>query len=70
MKKLIEWFRNKYVASTVRGLLRALGGALVMYGIPQNMVDPFLASAEPVAVGAAILVLGQVMSFMDKKKQD
>lgn len=68
-EQAMNLIQAKYIASIVRGLLRALGGVIVGLGLGSEEVDQFIIAAEPVITGLLLILIGQILSFMDKAEK-
>lgn len=70
---MIDWIRgiflSKYAKSLARGLARAAAGALMAIGtIAPEEIEVFSSAAEPIIAGLLIFLVTQLLSFLDKKK--
>ena len=68
--KIAELFISKYLGSAVRHALSALAGVLVVtVGLDQELVNQWVLSTEPIAIGVSVYLLALLMSFKEKRRR-
>jgi len=61
-------FISAAIGSVVRHSLSALGGYFLAYGLSDDVVNNFVSSTEPLALGLISVGASQIWSLIQKKR--